>query len=59
MLYHLIIPESGRLANEAFTSNLNVSLKQWLNGLTVYSLTVPKNPSQDRRSHGCLWWAQS
>ena len=35
LLYHLIRRESGRLANEAFTSNSIVSLRQWLNGLKI------------------------
>ena len=35
LLYHLIRSDSGRLANEAFTSNPIVSSKQWLNGLKI------------------------
>ena len=34
-LYHLIRRDSGQLANEAFTSNPIVSLKQWLNSLKI------------------------
>ena len=34
-LYHLIRRDSGRLANEAFTSNPIVSSKQRLNGLKI------------------------
>ena len=30
-------------------------MKQWLNGLNVYSFSVPKNPSQGDRSHGCAY----
>ena len=35
LLYHLIRSDSGRLASKAFTSNLIVSSKQWLNGLKI------------------------
>ena len=35
LLYHLIWRDSGRLANEAFTSNPIVSSKQQLNGLKI------------------------
>ena len=35
LLYHLIRRDYGRLANEAFTSNPIVSLKQWFNGLKI------------------------
>ena len=34
-LYHLIRRDSGRLSNEAFTSNSIVSSKQWFNGLKI------------------------
>ena len=33
LFYHLISRDSGRLANEAFTSNAIVSVKEYLNGL--------------------------
>ena len=45
MLYHLIRPDGGRLANEAFTSNpvvSVVSLKQQLNGLKITNWLVYK-----------------
>ena len=35
LLYHLIIRNSGRLPNEAFTSSSVVFSKQWLNGLKI------------------------
>ena len=35
LLYHLIRRDYGRLANEVFTSNPIVSLKQQLNGLKI------------------------
>ena len=35
LLYHLIRRDSGRLVNEAFTSNLIVSLKEKLNSLKI------------------------
>ena len=46
-LHHLIRRDSGRLANEAFTSNPIISSKQSLNGLkitncSVTTLSVPK-----------------
>ena len=35
LLYHLITRDSGRISNEAFTSNPIVSSKQWFNGLNI------------------------
>ena len=35
LVYHLIRRDTGRLANEAFTSNLIVSSKQKLSGLKI------------------------
>ena len=35
LLYQLIRRDTGRFANEAFTSNPNVSSKQKLNGLKI------------------------
>ena len=35
LLFHLIRRDNGRLADEAFTSNPIISLKQWLNGLKI------------------------
>ena len=40
LLYHLIRRDSGRLANEAFSSNPIVSSKQWLNGLKITNWLV-------------------
>ena len=35
LLYHLIRRDTGRLANEAFTSNFIVSSRQWLSDLNI------------------------
>ena len=44
LLYHLIRRDSGRLANEAFTSNPTVCSKEWFNGLKITNW-------KDRRAH--------
>ena len=40
LLYQLIRRDTGRLANEAFTSNPIVSLKQKLNGLKITNCSI-------------------
>ena len=42
-IIHLIRPDSGRLANEAFTTNPIASSKQWLNGLKITNWTGVRN----------------
>ena len=43
LLYHLIRSDTGRLANEAFTSNSIVSSKQQLSGLKITNCKTELN----------------